>query len=301
MIPDVVDDVQSRLERALPESATQLLEPDDFRLRRTQHHHRVNLWNIQSFVEHVHREEHLELSLGELSQAFRSWCRVRTAVNRRHANPSLAKKVRHEIGVAPGYAEAQCALSTAFSPLFQGILRSSLGGNGGGQGFLIEPAAAPGNLRVVDVIGNPEVMERSQQMPGYALHEITVIGNRAVAEPQEICPVCPFGCGGEPEQEAWTEPVQDAPVSRSRRVVEFVDDDIVERLGIKRLETLPLAESLDRGEEDVDGNILPVPREETEFSCRANLREGLPSLLEDFLAMRHEQDASKLGTTGIES
>ena len=85
-------------------------------------------------------------------------------------------------------------------------------------------------LRVVDLVGDAEVLERAQQVAPNAVDEVATVDEVLLAERQEIAAVRALGRGGEAEEEAGPEVVDEPPVGGGGGVVELVDDDVVERV-----------------------------------------------------------------------
>ena len=84
------------------------------------------------------------------------------------------------------------------------------------------------------------------------------------------------------------EVVDHPPVARRRRVVELVDHDVVELLGIELAEAG--SDGLDAREEDLGVGLLLVCVEETEISVGLHTPEHVPALAQDLLTMRDEEN-----------
>ena len=66
VVADVVDHRQGLVDtRRLPETATKLLQPEDFRFGRAQHEDGVDVGQVDAFVEHVDGEDDVELAAAE--------------------------------------------------------------------------------------------------------------------------------------------------------------------------------------------------------------------------------------------
>jgi hypothetical protein len=63
---------ESFLPRGPAQAATELLEPENLRLGGPQHHHRVEGWKIDAFVEDVHAKNDIEVALFELLERQRA-------------------------------------------------------------------------------------------------------------------------------------------------------------------------------------------------------------------------------------
>ena len=69
------------------------------------------------------------------------------------------EKLRHEVGMALGTAEAKCTPAPVGGELFKGVAGARLRRQGIGQGDLVEVAAAPRDVGVFDLIRDAEVVE----------------------------------------------------------------------------------------------------------------------------------------------
>ena len=87
--------------------------------------------------------------------------------------------------------------------------------------------------------------------------------------------------------------VEHAAVGFGGRVVELVDEHVVEVRRIERLEVLILGECLDRGEQHVCVWIFLGAVVEAQARGRAYLPEGLERLGQDLFAVGDEEDAAK--------
>lgn len=130
--------------------------------------------------------------------------------------------------MAAGDAEADGPSATALRELFEGVFGARLGRDGFGQGGLVEPPAAPGNLGILDRVGHAEIVERRQKAPVDPGPEIAFVDEVFLAEAQKVTAVAAIRRGGQAQQKAWLEMIDDPPIGGGGRVVEFVDDDVVE-------------------------------------------------------------------------
>ena len=71
----------------------------------------------------------------------------------------LRKETRHELRVPLGAAEADTLLPAACQVLFQGIAGARIGRHRRLQRFQIEVSASPWNVRIIDIIRHPEIVE----------------------------------------------------------------------------------------------------------------------------------------------
>ena len=107
-----------------------------------------------------------------------------------------------------------------------------------------------------------------------SLAQITSKGEVVATERKQIAAVCAFRRRREPEQEARFEVLNQATVGVCGRVMELVDDDVVEVPGLKALEVTRLAECLDRGEQHYRACVLVATGELPHHAARANPTVG---------------------------
>lgn len=62
MVANVVDDGEALLARGLTKSPPELLEPQDARPGGAKHHHRIDVGEVDAFVEHVDSKYDVELA-----------------------------------------------------------------------------------------------------------------------------------------------------------------------------------------------------------------------------------------------
>ncbi len=143
-------------------------------------------------------------------------------------------------------------------------------------------------------------MERRQELLAHAIHEIAAVDEVLLAQREEVSAVAPLGCRGEAEQELRPEVSDELAVGRGRRVVELVDDDVVECLWGEPLQVLAPAQGLDRGEHDVGVWFPGAACVVAKVSLRTNSAERIESLPEDLFTMRDEQNAPEIRAVGVE-
>ena len=172
-------------------------------------------------------------------------------VHRDCPDAGVAEEVGHEVRVSLRYAEPESARAAQAVVLVQGILRSRLGGNRVGQLLLVEAGAAPGDVLVVDVVGNAVVVEGAQQSAADPLRHVAAVDEIVAAEREQITAVRALRSGGKAEQELRLE-VAEHPAIRPRgRVVEFVDHDVVELVRVEAVQVLLTTQRLNGREEHV--------------------------------------------------
>ena len=215
--------------------------------------------------------------------------------------PLVLEECRHEVRVPLRDAEAECALASFCSELFEGVLSPTLRGDSGRERLFVETCASPRDVRVVHVIWNAVVVKWREQALAHAFDQIATVDEILLAQRQQIASIGPLGCGGQPQQELWLEVGDQLPVGGGSRVVEFVDDDVVEGVWGEPLEMFSPAESLDGRKHDVGVWVLRVAGVMAKTGLRSNAPEGVESLVQDLLAVGNEEHTAILGTVGIES
>ena len=132
VVADVVDDGEPLLALAPSEAAPELLKPEDLRLRRPEHHDRVERRQVDAFVEHVDGKDDVQLAAAQLLERRGPWCGRRAGVHRHRAKTSLVEEGGHEVRVPLRNAEPERSLAPlasgtarARSPLVAGSRRPS--------------------------------------------------------------------------------------------------------------------------------------------------------------------------------
>ena len=77
----------------------------------------------------------------------------------------------------------------------------------------VEPATAPGDRRVVDIVGDPEVAKRAQVATLDPIGERALVHQVVRAQREQIGAVHAIGSGGKPEQESRLEVVHHPAVA----------------------------------------------------------------------------------------
>ena len=106
---------------------------------------------------------------------------------------------------------------------------------------------------------------------------------------QNIEAVGPLGRGGQTEQNAGPDVVEEPLVARRGGVVELVDDNVVVAIGgqfVKR----PALVALDRDEQVVElARLAAADQKVAEVRVAQNVAEGLEALLKQLLAVGNEE------------
>ena len=176
-------------------------------------------------------------------------------------------------------------------PLLEGVLSASLGGEGLGELLFVEAAAAPGDGGVVHLVRDAEVAEGAEQALLDAGGDVAAVDEVLLTQAEEVAAVGALGGGGEAEEEAGVEVVEDAAVGGGRGVVELVHDEVVEVIPRELPQVLLAAEGLDGGEEDVGVLVFGRSRVLAEAGLGPDAAEGAEGLVEDLVAVGDEEDA----------
>ena len=292
VVADIIDDLQN-LVAGFSQSSTQLLQEQDGAFGRAQHHHGADIRQIDAFVEHVDGKQDVDLAPVKLFQRGRARCRARFGMDGDGAETGGAEMLSHEFRMAHRHAEPDRRPCGAFAELVQRIVGPGPGGHSRCQYLRIEPAAAPGDLLVIDIVGNAVIGEGGQQLPGNPVMQIAAIHQILPAEREQIRAVRPIRRRGQAQQELWREVIQKRLIAGRRRMVELVQHHIVERVRVEPLQMVSTAKGLNRGKKDVALALLDAV-----VTAHARLRsdpaERRHRLAQYFRAMSDKQHAVEL-------
>ena len=119
------------------------------------------------------------------------------------ADAALSKVVRHEIGVALGAAKREGSFSSVFAVLLESVCGAGVRGDGGFDGLFVESGAPPGDVLVVDLVGDADVAEGYEALALDAFEKIASVYEVFAAEGEQVASVrCALG--GNPGVR-WTE------------------------------------------------------------------------------------------------
>src|SRR6516225_3802845 len=169
-------------------------------------------------------------------------------------DPVAAEELGREIGVGHGDAERDAAATALVAPDIKGVLGTLLRFDGLSQRCWVEPATAPGDRRVVDIIGDAEVAKRTQVATLDSIGERALVNQVVRAQREQIGAVHAIGSGGKPEHESRLEVVEHPAVAAGGGVMELIYHDVVEPVGSKTVQ-IP-SERLDSGEEHASVRLL---------------------------------------------
>ncbi len=101
----------------------------------------------------------------------------------------------------------------------------------------IEAAVAPGDLFKINRVLYPDIMKGDQRAFRDAVADGGLPGENVIKERSNIDAVGAFRRGGETQQKGGMEPGDELSISWRFGVVDLVDDDVVERLGVEGRKT----------------------------------------------------------------
>ena len=94
----------------------------------------------------------------------------------------LAEERRHEVGVPLRDAEGQRSAASALLELVEGVLCPRPSGHVTGELVLVEPGVAPGDVAVVDLVGNAEYLETAEQVARDPFHQVAAVDEILLAQ-----------------------------------------------------------------------------------------------------------------------
>ena len=109
-------------------------------------------------------------------------------------------------------------------------------------------ATRPLHVRQIGAVVKPEILERAQQASLEGIPQPEFDGNAAIEPLEHALTVGALGSCRQPQKDLRAQMLQQAPVRRRRRMVEFVDDHDIERVGLNVVE-IDLCQRLNRGED----------------------------------------------------
>ena len=290
--------VRASLLSTAAQAPAELLEEHDRRLGRAQHQHRVDLRNVEAFVEHVDRADDLQLTGAQpLHRADARRARG-AAVHGNRRDPVATEELGREVGVGDRDAERDGATAALVAPDVESVLGTFLRLDGLSQHRQVEPAAAPGDRRVVDVVGDPEVAKRAKVAALDALGERALVNQVVRAQRQQVRAVHAVGGRGKSEEECRLKVIDHPAVTAGGGVMELIDYDVVEPVGREPVQ-IP-GERLDAGEQHAGVRLLLPAVVQAEVRIRLDAAEHVEGLAQNLLAVGDEQHPAELRPGGVE-
>ena len=295
MMTDEVECGQHRLVTRSAQTATQLLKEYRRALGGPQEQDGVDIGQVETFVEQVGCEEHVDSSRAQvIERTFTSGLRSASADGAgRDACPG--EDGCHELRMGDVDAEAEGSHAAEVHHLVAQLGQHDrrpgvIAGVDVGQGRVVVAPLPPGHRPEVGAVGDTEVVERAQQVGAQRLPQ-SKLGRRATVEERAyVDPVGALGRCRESDELARCEMVDQPPVGRRLSMVELVDDHDVVGVGWDVVDAVG-GQRLDAGE-DVPPALgsSTTDIELAERGVREDLPVGAQRLLEDLPAVCDEEE-----------
>jgi hypothetical protein len=298
-----IDDGECALAFAGAEPAAELLQEHHAGLGGPEHHDAVEAGHVHALVEDVHGAHRVERAV---AQAFDGRVAVVGAFGGEHgghAETSGGEPVAHEDGVVDTGAEDQGALTGVVLPGAPQGLHALLGLGRRGELLGVEAMVAPRDVRVVDGVGDAEVVKRHEPRQRDAAADVGAIGHEVIEEAEDVGVVGALGRGRESQQEARLHGRQDAAITLGRGVVHLVHHDIVEPLGAQPGHVGGPRQLGHRGEHQRGRQLAAVLGEPTHGGARVHVVEEpairTRRLQQELTAMGQEEYARPVALTHL--
>ena len=304
------DEVQHR-EALFPlgqaQAAPQLLEEDRQRFRGSQEQHRVHLGDVHALVVNIHHEQHPQLAPDQPLLGGGAHIVPTVAGQCQRWDAAAVEVIRHEPRVLDGHAEPQRphVVHVSHIPVHAAqdvvgaLLRHALAERV--QVAQLRPViSAPHPAQVVQIHGvrHAEVLERAQQLAIDGLRQADLRRDAPVEILVDVLTVHALRRGGQAQQHPGLEVRQRLFIGLRRRMVGFVDDDIVVIIGGEPLIQCLGVQRLHRHEKVLQALRAIIPHEElAKVDVLQHAGEGRLALLQYLLTVGDEQQP--VGLPGI--
>jgi hypothetical protein len=289
------------LARRPPQAAAELLQEDREALGGAQEEDGVDLREVEPLVQHVHGEEEREPPGAQVLDQPAAVDVAGLAGEHGRGDALVREHPGHVPGVADVDAEADAldAREVGLVPRERGLDGvEPLQRQGVGAGIdLLELGAdvLAAGPEVVGVqghgIGHAEVVEGAEELLLEGLGEPDLGGEAVVEVRRYGLAVHALGRGGQPEEDARREVVEEGPVARRGAVVGLVDHDVVVEVAADLLPEAPGGEHPDGAEEVVrSGRLVGADQELAEVRRAQHVAEGAQGLGEDLLPVRDVEE-----------
>ena len=142
-------------------------------------------------------------------------------------------------------------------------------------------------------IGNAKILERAQELSINGFRQTDLSGDTIAEVGQDVLAVHTLRSSGQAQQDARLVVGQELLVSRRGGMVEFVHDDVIIKIGTRLFREALRVEGLDGQKQVVDALRLIVAHKQlTKVCVLEHSAEGVQALLEDFLPVRHKEQAA---------
>ena len=240
-VADEVQDREAGLVLRTPKSSSELLEEHQCALGRAEKENGVHFGDVHALVEQVHAEHDVDRAVAQVAErglALVGGCVGRHGDRRQTTTHEL---VRHEPRVGDADAESQ----RPHGPRVRKFVLNGL--NDQRHSVLVTgvdilqrcdvvPATAPLDVRQVGAVVKAEVLERTEQAPLERVPQPQLHRNSTVEPLKDALAVGALRCCGEAKQNLGFQMIQQASIGRRGGVVELVDDDDVEGVGLNVVE-----------------------------------------------------------------
>jgi hypothetical protein len=249
---------------------------------------------VEALVEQVHGEQDAHRAAAQRRQGGLAFRGRGVAAHGERGDAGVTEDPCHVGGVGDGDAEAQGPHPAGVGDLVADLAQHDPGAgvvagvDAVEAGDVVGPAL-PLDPGQVGAVGDAEVVERAEQVGVEGVPESELGSGPAAEEGPDVDAVAALGGGGEPEQLAGLEAVQQPAVGRGLGVVELVDDDDVEGGGVEVVHAV-CRERLHAGEH-VAPALRPGPADPhlAEGGVAQDLAVGAQRLGEDLRAVGDEE------------
>ena len=169
----------------------------------------------------------------------------------------------------------------------------------GGECFWIESPVPPRNRSEINNVADTPVVEGNQVAALDPFDQRALEHEIVVTQRKQVSPVHALRRSRKAKHELWPEVVDHPPITRRGRMMELVNNDVVELLGIKL--TKPGGDGLDAAKDNLGVGLLLVSVEEAKVRVGLHAPEHVPALTQDLLSMGHEEHPPILRTRSVES
>ncbi len=261
-----------------------------------QEQHRVDLGDVEAFVEQIHREQNLQLAVAQAADLLGALVAGAGGIEGGGAQAGGHELAGHPVGVLHAHAEAQGPHRLQVGDLVGQFAQDQaqagvVGGVEVGEGLGGVAVAAPFDPRQVGAVVEAEVVEGAQEALVEGAPEAQFGGGAALEPMEDVLAAGALGGGGEAQQQDGLQVGQPALVAGGGGVVELIDDHHGE--GVRRqVCRIQPSERLHRGEHMAPlAGALAIHQQLAEGAIAQHLAEGGEALLQDLAPVGHEQQA----------
>ena len=107
--------------------------------------------------------------------------------------------------MALGAAKSEGSFSSVFAVLLESVCGAGVRGDGGFESFFVESGTPPGDVLVVDLVGDADVAEGYKALALDAFEKIAPVDEVFAAESEQVASVSALGGSGETEEKLGLE------------------------------------------------------------------------------------------------